>query len=152
MHNPSTADATIQDPTIDRCARMAEKWGYGGIEIVNLYAFRAVRPRDLWEVEDPVGPHNDEHIKRVAAHCKACVVAWGNLPPGRLDRAKTVLKLLSGRPLFTLGLTKMGQPRHPLYLTSDPTEELNIELCPFEVPLQEKMTGSLKARDTGPGR
>ncbi len=116
MLNPSTADATSNDPTISRCVNMASKWGFGAIEVVNLYAYRSTRPRDLWQADDPVGLHNDSHIKRAVSRCRSCVVAWGNLPPARLERAKTVLKLLKGKKLLCLGLTKLQQPRHPLYL------------------------------------
>lgn len=127
MLNPSTADATNNDPTITRCANMAASWGYGGLEVVNLFAFRSTRPRDLWQATDPIGAHNDEHIRRAAAHSNACVLAWGNLPPGRLERTKTVLKLLSSQKLFCLGMTKMLQPRHPLYLSTDvPLEHISL--------------------------
>lgn len=134
MLNPLTADASTKDPTIDRCALLAEKWGFGGIEIVNLFAFRATRPRDLWQADDPVGPHNDEHIKRAVSHVKACLVAWGDLPPGRLDRTKSVLKLVAGKQLFCLGMSKLHQPRHPLDLVTLSGEDLNIALAAFEAP------------------
>ena len=108
---------------------MAQRWGFGGIEVVNLFAFRSTKPRDLWTADDPIGPHNDLHIKRAAAHCQACVLAWGNLPIGRLDRARSVLKLLAGKKLLCLGMTKQQQPRHPLYLLSETDLEpfCNIE-------------------------
>lgn len=118
MLNPSTADCTDNDPTISRCVNMAMSWGYGGIEVVNLFAYRSTKPRELWQVEDPVGGHNDVHIKRSAAHSEACVIAWGNLPIARMERAKQVLKLLSGKKMFCLGMTKLNQPRHPLYLSN----------------------------------
>lgn len=130
MLNPSTADCTENDPTIARCINMAMSWGYGGIEVVNLYAYRSTKPRDLWQCADPVGIHNDVHIRRAAAHCAACVIAWGNLPPGRIDRSKNVLKLLAGKKLYCLGLTKLNQPRHPLYLSS------TVDLEDFAVPTQ----------------
>jgi hypothetical protein len=129
MLNPSTADATNNDPTISRCVNMAAASGYGGLEVVNLYAYRSTKPRDLWAAEDPVGPHNDEHIKRALAHSAACVVAWGNLPPARLERAKDVIKLIGSKEAFCLGMTKMQQPRHPLYLSSEvPLEHFALQV------------------------
>ena len=118
MLNPSSADCTENDPTISRCINMATSWGYGGIEVVNLFAYKTSKPRDLWQANDPIGIHNDLHIKRAAAHCSACVIAWGNLPVGRIERSKSVLKLLTAKKLYCLGLTKLHQPRHPLYLSS----------------------------------
>lgn len=138
MLNPTATEAAAKDPTIERCAILAEKWGFGGIEIVNLFAFRATRPRDLWQAEDPVGSHNDEHIKRAIAHSKTCVVAWGDLPHGRLDRTKSVLNLLAGHELFCLGMTKLHQPRHPLQLVTFAGEELSIALSTFAAPFQTR--------------
>ena len=119
MLNPSTADASNNDPTIARCVKLARDWGYGGVEVVNLFAYRATSPRDLWQSEDPVGPSNDRYIKHAAAHTDACVVAWGNLPPTRIARAKSVLRMLSSHKLLCPGVTKLSHPRHPLYLSSD---------------------------------
>lgn len=116
MLNPSTADAVKNDPTISRVVALAQNWGYGEVEVVNLYAFRATSPRDLWQSQDPIGPANDRFIKRAVNHADACVLAWGNLPPARLERARKVRKLLAGRRLFCAGMTKSKQPRHPLYL------------------------------------
>src|SRR4028119_2392792 len=60
--NPSTADARRDDPTIRRCANFARTWGFGGLEVVNLFAFRATHPTDLKCAADPVGPQNDVHL------------------------------------------------------------------------------------------
>lgn len=119
MLNPSTADAENNDPTISRCINLARTWGYGGVEVVNLFAFRSSSPRELWQSEDPVGPSNDRYIKYAAAHADACVVAWGNLPPGRIARAQNVLNMLKAHKLLCPGVTKLSHPRHPLYLASD---------------------------------
>ena len=47
MLNPSTADATEDDPTIRACMAFAERWECGWLDVVNLYAFRATDPADL---------------------------------------------------------------------------------------------------------
>lgn len=127
MLNPSTADCSRNDPTIARCVNMASNWGFGGIEVVNLFAFKSTNPRILWQADDPVGPHNDSHIRLAISRSQTCVLAWGNLPPGRLERANQVLKLVQGKNLSCLGLTKLQQPRHPLYLAAD------AELEPFSI-------------------
>jgi hypothetical protein len=64
--NPSTADDRRDDPTIRRCLGFARSLGYGGIHVVNLFAFRATCPRQLRAADDPVGPDNDGFILRAA--------------------------------------------------------------------------------------
>jgi hypothetical protein len=113
--NPSTADEFTDDPTIRRCLRFARDWGYGGIEMLNLFAYRATDPRELHQVYNPVGPDNDRHLLERAQACRLVVACWGAYQYGR-DRAAHVRQLLAGVELHHLGLTKIGQPRHPLYL------------------------------------
>lgn len=116
--NPSTADADNDDPTIRRCVGFSERWGYGAMVMVNLFAFRATRPVHLREAADPVGPSNDDHILAMAASAGRIVAAWGtNGALGGRDRE--VLKLLAGLPIWQLGETKDGLPKHPLYVRGD---------------------------------
>jgi len=42
--NPSTADETSDDPTLTRCINYAKYWGFGGVCMANLFAFRATKP------------------------------------------------------------------------------------------------------------
>ncbi len=118
MLNPSTADATIDDPTIRRCRGFARSWGYGGIEVVNLFALRATDPTQLSRHPAPIGPDNDAHLLAAATGetVGLVVCAWGS--HGRFaQRDKAVLRLLQPRcSLHVLGWTAAGQPRHPLYI------------------------------------
>lgn len=120
MLNPSTADATVDDPTIRRCIGFARAWGCAGLTVVNLYALRATNPRDLWTVgtAEAVGPENDDYIAAVALSAARqdtpVVAAWGvNAKP---DRVEQVLHLLRPAKVAVLGLAKGGHPRHPLYV------------------------------------
>lgn len=116
MLNPSTADATENDPTIRRCIGFSKAWGRDFLHVVNLYAYRATLPNTLWLVDDPVGPENDHHIERLAEDCNLIVCAWGTPGPDK-DRAKHVRGLLENRgPVHYLRLNKDGSPGHPLYL------------------------------------
>jgi len=119
MLNPSTADATKDDPTIRRCRFFAKKWGANGLVVANLYAFRTTNPKDLWKQDDPVGPENDRHIQMLAEACGAVVCAWGaNAAPGRVIQVGHILRQLYKHPMC-LGMTeKTKQPRHPLYVHS----------------------------------
>ncbi|WP_448604716.1 DUF1643 domain-containing protein [Thermoleptolyngbya sp.] len=115
MLNPSTADADQNDPTIRRCIGLAKAWGYGGLEVVNLFAYRATRPQDLRQVDNPVGEAGDRPLITAAERADQIILAWGNW--GSLhERDRTVRALLSDYPLYCLGLTQRQQPRHPLYV------------------------------------
>jgi hypothetical protein len=118
MLNPSTADACRDDPTIRRCAAFARRWGYGGIEVVNLFALRATDPRALDTADDPIGPNNDRYVRRALAAARTLVLAWGARGVTG-DRATSAGRLVSLRRSRCLGLTRSGEPRHPLYLKSD---------------------------------
>ena len=65
--NPSTADEQEDDPTVRRCIGFARNWNFGGLILVNLFAYRSTDPADLLRVDDPVGPGNDKHILASAA-------------------------------------------------------------------------------------
>ncbi len=120
MLNPSVADATIDDPTIKRCCGFAKLWGFHGIEVVNLFAYRATEPRELLKVPYPVGHENDAHIW-VAASCWPVVAAWGSWGdkfPERVQEVLGALRCCAGK-VSCLGVTKGGQPKHPLYLAAD---------------------------------
>ena len=120
MLNPSTADASTDDPTIRRCVGFARRLGHGGICVVNLYVFRATSPRRLAGASDPVGSQTDFWLTYAAARARKVVCAWGANAKFRRGRTGDVLKLLRGHPsLMCLGRTKDGQPRHPLYVRAD---------------------------------
>jgi len=127
MLNPSTADARKDDPTIRRCVGLSKSWGYGGLVVVNLFALRATDPRKLRPVFgyqdeqiETVGPDNDEWIERETDGASLIVGAWGN--HGVIwNRGDEVRETLGADRLHHLGLTKLGQPRHPLYVPSATT-------------------------------
>src|SRR5208337_4601641 len=75
--NPSTADEEQNDTTISRCIGFAKRWGYGGIYMLNLYAFCATKPDNMVQVADPVGPGNDEALAYYRTRAGMFIVAWG---------------------------------------------------------------------------
>lgn len=121
MLNPSTADGSKDDPTIRRCIGFARAWGFGSLEVGNLYAFRATFPTDLARAEDSVGPGNDDALGEMASRAKLIVCAWGaNKLAHPTIRATNVMALLRRYgDLVCLGRTAKGAPRHPLYVSGD---------------------------------
>lgn len=128
--NPSTADETENDPTIVRCINFAKRWGCGGIRVVNVFAIRSTDPREIFHVDDPVGPSNEAFIKYAVLNAGIIIAAWGAGGPKEkwpyqkiFDAVKAV-----GAQIYCLGKTKHGIPRHPLYLRGGTTPKLIEEI------------------------
>lgn len=124
MLNPSTADASADDPTIRRCSRFARDRGYGGIIVVNLFSFRATSPSDMRAELYPNDAFADAYLNEVL-RCSAragvpVVAAWG-ANGSHQNRDKMVMSFarLAGCDMICLGTTKDGHPRHPLYVKAD---------------------------------
>lgn len=122
--NPSTADETLDDPTIRRCVGFAQDWGYGALCMTNLFAWRATQPNDMKRESNPVGQDNDSWLLKLSSKAGIVIAAWGT-HGCHMHRDLTVKQLLGnvGVKLHHLGLSKDGFPKHPLYLpkTSKPT-------------------------------
>lgn len=127
MLNPSRADAELDDPTILALILFAMAWGYGGIEVINLRAWRTSSPRDLFAAEadgiDTIGPDNEAswYGMRTYARCNnlPILVAWGNNAPAA-DVARfsdffgrTAFGVVPTVQLICLGTTARGAPIHP---------------------------------------
>ncbi len=121
MLNPSTADETQDDPTVRRCMGFARRWGFGVLVVVNIFAYRATDPQELYDLGGTAeGPENDFHIVVAAENADKIVAAWGN--HGELRGRGAVVSGITDyfkEKRFHLALTKRGQPRHPLYVAKD---------------------------------
>jgi hypothetical protein len=118
MLNPSTADAVKNDNTIRRCTAFTRSWGYSGFMVGNLYALRSSDPAALWEADDPVGPQNLEHLRDMASEASLIIAAWGaHAERGQSDAIAGLL--CAHGPVWCLGMSRRGMPRHPLMLPAD---------------------------------
>ena len=111
--NPSTADESHNDPTISRCINFARKWGYGGLCMANLFAYRATQPRIMMLADDPIGPENDQILFDLVSKAHVVIAAWGN-HGSFMGRSEQISKSIHN--LKCLGINKSGEPSHPLYL------------------------------------
>ena len=100
--NPSTADEIKNDSTVTRCENFAFEWKYGGVFMLNIFAFRATDPRRMKAAPDPVGPDNDAYILRVADKAGLIVAAWGN-HGAYMYRDLAVRELLFHKDVYCLG-------------------------------------------------
>ncbi len=128
MLNPSTADAVNDDQTIRKCIGFSKRWGCGKLVVLNLFAFRAIKPADMKSAIDPFGPDNkawfDKHFSTVGVGVVVC--AWGVHGSHRGQDAIVLgwFDKLGIRP-HALAITKTGHPQHPLLPPYD------VELVPF---------------------
>jgi hypothetical protein len=122
MLNPSTADDKKNDNTITRCINFAKEWGYGGIEIGNLYAYRTPHPKFLKHVMkegiDPIGPENGKYLRQMSGMSDVIVAAWGafTIPASHIA---WVMSKVKGPRITCIGYVNLGMPRHPLYAPSE---------------------------------
>ncbi|WP_179216990.1 DUF1643 domain-containing protein [Humidesulfovibrio mexicanus] len=115
--NPSTANATHDDPTLRRLIGLARSWeGYGRLLVCNLFSLVSPDPKALLVHPDPVGPLNDFTIHTAVRESELVVAGWGAFRAAR-ERAVQVLESgLLGSNVRCLGQNADGSPKHPLYL------------------------------------
>jgi hypothetical protein len=122
MVNPSTADAERDDATIRKLKGFGARNKWGRIIVGNLFAYRATDVRELAAADDPVGPENDEHLRRIVYSVPLVIFAWGPTSklPRRLRERWREVDALARRaqqtPMCIGGPAQDGQPRHPLML------------------------------------
>lgn len=118
MLNPSKATEVQNDPTVERCERRARALGFGAVQVTNIFAWRETDPHTMRRAAEPIGPDNDAAITDGAAWADQIFAAWGT-HGAHLNRGAAVAALLraTGKPLYTLGLSKYGHPKHPLYIS-----------------------------------
>ena len=137
--NPSCADGQRDDPTLRRLVAYGRRWGFGRLEVINLFGAVATTPAALKRMADPVGADNEAWIRRCLRRlgpwrCEAIParesagavpvgplgsllwLGWGNGGAWRgRDRALLALVAEFAVKPFALCRNASGQPRHPLY-------------------------------------
>jgi hypothetical protein len=112
--NPSRGEDQGRNQTTDPLRWYATQSGYGGLEILNAFSYRATNPKDLNASRDRSAPENDAHIVAAIKSAGRVVVGWGDAITHRalLYRVRELQTLL-GSEIYCLGLNLSGQPRHP---------------------------------------
>jgi hypothetical protein len=129
MLNPSTATEVQNDPTVERCERRARALGHGAFRVTNIFAWRDTDPRKMRKAVEPIGPENDATILNGVAWADQTICAWGTHGE-HMSRGSQMEAILRNTraPLFHLGLSKAGHPKHPLYIayTQQPERWLDL--------------------------
>ena len=131
MFNPSTADADIDDPTISLLCHIAAHNGFGGMVVVNAIPLRSPTPADALDMVSNLdkkrASHNDRHlalnleiVREEAAKANAVLLAWGGLGMRCTPHMQTLIEEIRAAvgartvPLYCLGKTADGHPKHPM--------------------------------------
>lgn len=123
MLNPSKADAFKPDPTVTRGMSFARAFGADVYQAVNIHPVMSTDPDGMYEWANMPAPEwreiqriNNEEIRLACVGAKV-IAAWGT-HGAFMAQGNAVREFLQreGKPLFHLGLTKHGHPKHPLYL------------------------------------
>jgi hypothetical protein len=115
--NPSTADEIKNDPTVLRCWIRSQEMGFKTMLLTNIFSYRSTDPKGIVIEEAAELLENIVTIRRSAIRADLVVCAWGI--HGQLDRrGHQILGMMRQDriPVHVFGMTKSGEPRHPLYL------------------------------------
>tara|TARA_Y100001968_G_C19344752_1_gene711465 strand:- start:99 stop:644 length:546 start_codon:yes stop_codon:yes gene_type:complete len=133
--NPSVADKTKNDHTLNRIKVYCKNWGYGDLKVINLFAIISTNSKLIKTFVDPIGKQNDRIINDTLnywSNNKNCDlwIGWG--AKGKfMNRNRAILNRINKFTIlrnnnlkiksntFIIGLTKEGDPRHPLYTSKD---------------------------------
>lgn len=119
--NPSTADASFNDPTIGREIDFSMEWDHDALVKCNIADWRATEPKALMaHGVQPCSRINLPMIRDIAKYADRIVVAWGAMSGIRkltylAVNVESALRA-DGHKLYCLGLTKNSGPKHPLYV------------------------------------
>lgn len=114
--NPSKANLKRDDNTVRKCYEFACKRGCGRLLMLNLYAYIATHPDDMWRAHNTgiditggvANTFSALQTYRTAFHVDETVAAWGGKAGARSgDAGRQLLNMLC------FGTNKDGTPKHP---------------------------------------
>lgn len=124
--NPSTADANLDDATVRKWIGFCKRWGAARFLVGNVWPLRTPDVRHLATATRwlDIMRENQKHILSMAVEADILVPCWGDrakVPRAMHNELDELLALLrgTGKPLRHFGLTKGGDPKHPLMLGYD---------------------------------
>lgn len=124
--NPSTADANLDDATVRKWIGFVKRWGGSRFIVGNVWPLRATDVRQLATAARwlDIGRENTRHILAMTAEADILIPCWGDrakVPRVMHNELDDLMSLLlgTGKPVMHLGLTKGGDPKHPLMLSYD---------------------------------
>lgn len=120
--NPSTADATVNDPTCAREWTFTQREGFDAMVKANVGDYRATHPKMLLEPDVVVSsPANLPTIREQAKGAARVILCHGKLNKALMPAGQALVQALTddGIDLWCFGTNGDGSPKHPLYLKGD---------------------------------
>lgn len=118
--NPSRANEIKLDPTITRIVNSAKSHGFGGIYMFNLFSQVTPYPSELDFAQDQItmADRYFDTLRSMLNENKDMIVVlcWGAFKQAK-ERGQKIMQMFPDAYVF--GMTKNGDPMHPLYLRSD---------------------------------
>ena len=133
--NPSKANSSYEDRTLVRIINFCSRWNYKNIYVINLFGLISKSPSQISKSIDPIGENNNLITLKALEFWRENIncdlwLGWGD--KGNLYRRDSLvlglIKNLSNlelnennhsRRVLSLGISKKGNPRHPLYMPND---------------------------------
>jgi hypothetical protein len=120
--NPSIADETRLDPTVTRCFKFAERWGYHFLLMGNLYSKISTDPKGVNfhapDLDDQM--NNGWELSQAIELADCIVLAWGtHADEDKVRKFLRTQRLNKNVSFHCLGVNVNGSPKHPLYLKGD---------------------------------
>ena len=110
--NPSKADESKVDNTIESVIRISKSNGFGGFYMMNCFPYVSTNPDDLKDFGNTA--FNDNWLYKVSRLCSEVVFAWGAFKIIKtLGRDKELIGMFPKAK--ALEILKDGSPKHPLY-------------------------------------
>lgn len=120
--NPSTADASVNDPTCAREWTFAQREGFDAMVKANVGDYRATDPKMLLASGvSASSPDNLPVIRAQAARAGKVILCHGKLNRALAPAGRDLVEAMKadGIELWCFGTNGDGSPKHPLYLRAD---------------------------------
>lgn len=119
--NPSTANETEVDPTIESVIRISKYNGYGGFYMMNTFPYVSTIANELIAIANSEESRmNDAWLNNISKKCKDVVFAWGNFKVVKdLKRDIELQQMFPNAKCITRN--KNGSPGHPLFKKGNTT-------------------------------
>lgn len=127
--NPSTANESKNDPTINHLSKALNKLGYGGFYMMNCWTYISTKPEGI-KTNPMAEEWNSNLITVTAASVKDVIFAWGAWEIVKeKGKDKELIEMFPNALCF--GKNSDGTPEHPMFSLVYKKNKPELQLIPF---------------------